>query len=161
MVALAGACLLGAAAVAQKPQDDIEEAKRTVERIYRDLPRGDAASVPYSPELRQWIARDAAYARAIGAKGTIDRVPLCGCRRFARNFSVVRLAGASRGQTGAKVWVTVRNDGLRSFAIDLAYMNGGWRVKDVHGSRIPSFLALMRYAVPRQEARLRRGQMRR
>ncbi len=158
--AAVAACLIAGAATARVPHRDLEEAKRTVERIYRDLPRDRPPPVPYAPKLGQLIARDHAYSRASGDVGAIDWDPLCGCQDFAGNFGLVRITAAPRGMMGAKVWVTLRNGGLQNFALDMVLAGGVWRVADVHEADVPSLLALLRREVPREEAGLRRRRMR-
>jgi hypothetical protein len=124
------------------------------------LPLRTAPAIPYAPELRRLMARDAAYSRASGNVGAVDWNPFCGCQDFARNYRMVRITAAPRGQARAKVWITLRNGGLQNFTLDMVQQTGSWRVADIHSADIPSLSAHLRREVPREEAGLRRRRKR-
>ena len=152
-MSLAIAAPVGAATPAE-----LGRAKAYIESIYRTIPgRFDYASVHYAPKLKTLIDRDGAYSRASGDVGVVDGIPFCDCQDTAPNYRIISTSVAAHGATGAIVTVMLRNEKTGRFTIDLILSNGRWLVADVHSPDTPSFLALLRREVPREEVELRQS----
>ncbi|HEX4693685.1 hypothetical protein [Sphingomonas sp.] len=137
----------------------LDAAKAYVQAIYRRIPgKFNYRLVRYVPELRRLIERDDAAAK--GEIGAIDAVPFCDCQDTATNYRVLRTSVESTPRGGARVTTFLRNDKVGRFVVDLVSTRGRWAVADIHTPDMPSFLAMMRREVSREEnlARPRRSQ---
>lgn len=151
---LAGLCALALVTGARAAPPSPASAKAFVERLYRaaGLETFDYHSVRFAPALAALIRRDEASSSRTGTAGALEANPFCECQDTAEDYRLLSSSVAPRGPNGARVIVSVRNEGLKRFVVDVDWIGGGWRVADVQGPESGSLLAYLRREVPREEA---------
>ena len=127
------------AAAAPTPPD----AKATVDRIYRSVPREDFdyTKILYAPLLKRLLAQDAANAK--GEVGLIDSDSFCDCQDTEKDYGFTtssRPVGAGR----AEVTVHLHNGERSLYRIDMVRLPAGWAVADVHGPEHASLTGWLR-----------------
>ena len=141
--------------VATTAAPPLADAKAYVVSIYRQIPgHFDDSRVRYSSKLGALIRRDNAFSRRSGDVGAIEAVPFCGCQDTDPDYRIVATSVKPLGAKGAAVSVLLHNDADERFTVDLVREQDEWRVADVHGPDVPSLLALLPRAVPREAASL-------
>jgi hypothetical protein len=102
---------------------------------------GRQAKAVFSPALLELMRRDAARTPK-GEVGTLDGDPICNCQDYEiRSVSVVVTAA---GPTAATAIASFRNFGeAQSVGLDLVWVQGNWRVDDVHAREMLSLVKLL------------------
>jgi hypothetical protein len=107
---------------------------------------GRQAGAAFSPPLLRLIRRDAAQTPA-GDVGALDGDPICDCQDSGGLRDVtVAVTGGGAGQ--ARAVVPFRLSGQRrTVTLDLAAVQGHWRVSDVRTTDTPSLVSLLKQSL--------------
>ena len=104
---------------------------------------GRQAGAVFAPPLLRLIRRDAAETPA-GDAPNLDGDPICDCQDAGGlKLTEVKVEGGADGHATATVRFRIAAD-RRTVRLDLAAVQGHWRVSDVHTAETPSLAAFLR-----------------
>jgi hypothetical protein len=143
--AIAGALLAAASAAAAQ---DAASADAFVHGLYAAYHGagpdylGRQAGAVFAPSLLRLIRRDAAKTPA-GDAPNLDGDPICDCQDAGGlKLTDVKVEGGASGQATATVRFRISGS-RRTVRLDLAAVQGHWRVSDVHTAETPSLVSYL------------------
>jgi len=103
---------------------------------------GRQAGAVFAPPLLRLIRRDAAQT-APGDAPDLDGDPICDCQDSGGlTLTDVKVEGGADGHATATVRLRIAKD-RRTVRLDLAAVQGHWRVSDVHTAETPSLVSYL------------------